>query len=87
MAGVYIALDYTLDRLIDEDTVNVLGVTSAMRTQRALMVQAESQYVLVHKIVAKIIGHKYFENLRDERFKFSEFSVGLAKCSMRKCDI
>lgn len=38
-AAAFIALDYTLDRLSKEDTINVLGVTSAMRTQRVLMVQ------------------------------------------------
>lgn len=72
MAGVYTAVDYTLDRLAEEDTVNVLGVTSAMRTQREHMIQDAMQYVLVHKIIAKIIGHKHFDSLQDEGFKFSE---------------
>jgi protein tyrosine phosphatase len=71
---VYVAIDYTLDRLSKEDTINVLGVTSAMRTQRVLMIQNELQYIFVHKIIAKIINNKHFENLRENRFKFSKFS-------------
>ena len=73
MSGVYVALDYTLDRLSREDTINVMGVTSAMRTQRVLMIQNELQYILVHKIIAKFVGNKHFENMRQERFRFSKY--------------
>lgn len=42
------------------------------------MIQNELQYILAHKIIAKIVSSKHFENIRERNFKFSEFfSEGL----------
>ena len=37
--GVFIAIDYALDRLTRQTTIDMLGLTNALRLQRSHMIQ------------------------------------------------
>ena len=69
--GVFIALDFTLDRLMREETVDVLGCVNGMRQQRSAMVQNEPQYIYLHKLLLDAVNSNDFNNLRANRFKAS----------------
>ena len=69
--GVFIGLDFTLDRLMREDTVDVLGCVNGMRQQRSAMVQNEPQYIYLHKLLLDCVNSSGFNNLRANRFRSS----------------
>ncbi|KRZ40215.1 Tyrosine-protein phosphatase Lar-like [Trichinella pseudospiralis] len=49
--GAYIVVDTMLDRLRYENTVDIYGCVTAIRSQRNYMVQTEEQYVFIHDAV------------------------------------
>uniref|UniRef100_A0A914XCX4 Protein-tyrosine-phosphatase n=1 Tax=Plectus sambesii TaxID=2011161 RepID=A0A914XCX4_9BILA len=49
--GAFIAIDCMLERLRYENTVDVFGCVTALRSQRSYMVQTEDQYVFIHDAV------------------------------------
>ncbi|XP_034978136.1 receptor-type tyrosine-protein phosphatase C isoform X2 [Zootoca vivipara] len=53
--GTYIAIDAMLEGLEAEGRVDVYGYIVRLRRQRCLMVQVESQYILIHQALVEYI--------------------------------
>ena len=70
--GVFLAMDFTLDRITKEGTVDVLGCVNGMRQQRSAMVQNEPQYIYLHKLLVDCVNSDNFNNLRANRFRSSK---------------
>ena len=70
--GVFIGMDFTLDRLTKEDTIDVLGCVNSMRQQRSAMVQNEPQYIYLHKLLLDSVNGNNFNRLRANRFRSSK---------------
>lgn len=53
--GTFITLDVMLQRISQEDSIDVFGFVRQMRYQRNFMVQTEAQYVFIHDAVLEAI--------------------------------
>ena len=49
--GAFIAIDCMLERLRYENTVDIFGCVTALRSQRSYMVQTDDQYIFIHDAV------------------------------------
>ncbi|VDK43318.1 unnamed protein product [Anisakis simplex] len=49
--GAFIVIDCMLERLRYENTVDIYGCVTALRSQRSYMVQTEDQYIFIHDSV------------------------------------
>ena len=49
--GAFIAIDYMLDRLRNENTVDIFECVTSLRAQRFYMVQTDDQYIFIHDAV------------------------------------
>ncbi|KAE9553433.1 hypothetical protein FO519_003346 [Halicephalobus sp. NKZ332] len=49
--GAFIAVDYMLDRLRNENTVDIFECVTSLRAQRFYMVQTDDQYIFIHDAV------------------------------------
>ena len=55
-SGTYIVIDTMLERLRNgDDTLDIYGHVSLLRTQRPYMVQTEDQYFFIHEAVAEAL--------------------------------
>ena len=55
-SGTYIVIDTMLERLKNgDDTLDIYGHVSLLRTQRPYMVQTEDQYFFIHEAVAEAL--------------------------------
>ena len=71
--GVFIAFDFTLDRMLKEDSIDVLGCVNTLRQQRSAMVQNEPQYIYLHKLLLDCVNDSEFSTIRFNRFKRGKF--------------
>ncbi|VDK36550.1 unnamed protein product [Taenia asiatica] len=53
--GAFIAIDSQLDRIRAENTVDIFGAVSRMRTQRNFMVQTEQQYAFLYEVMVEAV--------------------------------
>ncbi|XP_076806665.1 receptor-type tyrosine-protein phosphatase O-like [Clavelina lepadiformis] len=65
--GTFIAMDRLLQHMKDHDYVDIFGIVHEMRMCRVAMVQTDSQYILLHKMVQDVInetsvGEPVYEN-------------------------
>ncbi|XP_054837625.1 receptor-type tyrosine-protein phosphatase C isoform X2 [Eublepharis macularius] len=73
--GTYIGIDAMLEGLETEGRVDVYGYVAKLRRQRCLMVQVETQYILIHQALVEYVQygetevsipelHNYLNNLK-----------------------
>uniref|UniRef100_A0A8C4QHL0 protein-tyrosine-phosphatase n=1 Tax=Eptatretus burgeri TaxID=7764 RepID=A0A8C4QHL0_EPTBU len=53
--GCFIVLDAMLERIRHENTVDVYGLVTCLRTQRNYTVQTEEQYAFVHEALPRVL--------------------------------
>ncbi|VDN15868.1 unnamed protein product [Dibothriocephalus latus] len=51
--GAFIAIDAQLERMKHENSVDIFGTVSRMRTQRNFMVQTEQQYAFLYEVLVE----------------------------------
>ncbi|CAB3404167.1 unnamed protein product [Caenorhabditis bovis] len=54
--GAFIVIDCMLERLRYENTVDIYGCVTNLRTQRSYMVQTEEQYIFIHDAVLDAVN-------------------------------
>uniref|UniRef100_A0A158P6T0 protein-tyrosine-phosphatase n=1 Tax=Angiostrongylus cantonensis TaxID=6313 RepID=A0A158P6T0_ANGCA len=54
--GAFIVVDCMLERLRYENTVDIFGCVTSLRSQRSYMVQTEDQYVFIHDAVLDAVN-------------------------------
>ncbi|XP_065056870.1 mucin-22-like [Rhopilema esculentum] len=67
--GTLIAIDIIMDRLQDEDTIDVYLTLCMMRIQRCNMVQTEDQYIFIHRVIVDYLRS------RDPALPFKGYSL------------
>ncbi|XP_077971914.1 receptor-type tyrosine-protein phosphatase beta-like [Styela clava] len=60
--GTFIAMDRLLQNMHDNTYVDIYGIVYEMRMHRVYMVQTESQYILIHKMVDDVNQNLYDED-------------------------
>nr|XP_039263207.1 receptor-type tyrosine-protein phosphatase beta-like [Styela clava] len=60
--GTFIAMDRLLQNIHDNTYVDIYGIVYEMRMHRVYMVQTESQYILIHKMVDDVNQNLYDED-------------------------
>nr|XP_039262864.1 receptor-type tyrosine-protein phosphatase beta-like isoform X4 [Styela clava] len=60
--GTFIAMDRLLQHMHDNTYVDIYGIVHQMRMHRVFMVQTESQYILIHKMVDDVNQNLYDED-------------------------
>ena len=55
--GTLIAIDINLDRVLEEETVDIYGTLNLMRRERNTMVQTEEQYIFIYRSMADAIAN------------------------------
>ena len=84
--GTWITIDAMLQRIAQEDSVDVYGFVMEMRNNRNLMVQTEDQYIFIHDVLVEAIVCGYTEvtvqELRSHIRKLMEVNIdtGNNKC-------
>ncbi|KAK6019992.1 Protein-tyrosine phosphatase, partial [Ostertagia ostertagi] len=54
--GAFIVVDCMLERLRYENTVDIFGCVTSLRSQRSYMVQTEDQYIFIHDAVLDAVN-------------------------------
>jgi len=57
-SGTWIGLDWSLQHIVENDSVDIFGTVYQMRRNRTFMVQTESQFIFLHECVAHVLSEE-----------------------------
>jgi protein tyrosine phosphatase len=67
--GAYIGIMNSLDRLINKEDLDILGLVGSLRQQRRKMVFTNTQYKFLHRVMMDIVTNDNFDLLKQSGFR------------------
>ncbi|KAL5258468.1 hypothetical protein ACHWQZ_G009090 [Mnemiopsis leidyi] len=67
--GAYIGIMNSLDRLINKEDLDLLGLVGSLRQQRRKMVFTNTQYKFLHRVMMDIVTNDNFDLLKQSGFR------------------